>query len=227
MLAAGLARAGVVVVSGLARGTDAAAHEGALAGGTVAVLGCGIDVAYPPEHRALQERIAGQGLVLTEFPPGTPPLRHHFPQRNRLIAALSRGVVVVEASARSGALITANRALDLGREVFAVPGPIGRRTSEGTNALLRDGARIVLDATDILAELGLPAPEPDGAGAAPPAGLSGPALAVWQALSAESRHVDEVAARAGLDPAAALRALLELELLGCARQTAGMRYARA
>jgi DNA processing protein len=150
-IAASLARAGVVVTSGLAHGVDRHAHESALdaGGATLAVIGCGIDVVYPHRHQRLYERIACHGLLVSEFLPGEPALPHHFPRRNRIIAALSRAVVVVEAPARSGALITAEHALDLGREVFAVPGPIGRRTSEGTNALIRDGASMVNSPDDV------------------------------------------------------------------------------
>jgi DNA processing protein len=152
MIATAAAGAGIVVISGLAHGVDRHAHEAVLdAGGrTIGVIGSGLDVTYPPQHRRLQERIAGEGLVLTEFAPGEPALGHHFPRRNRIIAALASAVVVVEAPVRSGALITAEHALELGREVLAVPGPIGRRTSEGANALIRDGAAIVLDAADVL-----------------------------------------------------------------------------
>lgn len=151
-IADALSKAGVVVVSGLAYGVDRHAHEAALdAGGhTVAVIGCGIDVVYPHQHQRLHDRIGRDGLLVSEFMPGEPALPHHFPRRNRIIAALSRAVVVVEAPARSGALITADHALDLGREVFAVPGPIGRRTSDGTNALIRDGATVVTTPADIV-----------------------------------------------------------------------------
>jgi DNA processing protein len=156
-LAAGLARNGVVVISGLARGIDAAAHAGALeAGGvTVAVQACGPDITYPPEHRALADRIATSGAVVSELPPGRAPLAAHFPLRNRLISGLSLGVVVVEARPRSGSLITARHALDQGREVLAVPGPLTAPTSSGPNSLLRDGARPVIELADILAAVGL------------------------------------------------------------------------
>ncbi len=141
-----LAAAGVAVVSGMARGVDAAAHRGALAGGgrTVAVWGAGPDRVYPPEHAELAEEIAAPGCLLTEYPPGAPPLAHHFPERNRLIAGLAEAVVVVEADERSGALITARLALDEGREVLAVPGSVFSRLSAGPNGLLRAGAAPVL-----------------------------------------------------------------------------------
>jgi len=156
-----LARSGVVVVSGMARGVDAAAHRGALAGAgaTWAVWGTGPDRVYPPEHGGLADRIAAAGALITEFPPGTPPRRHHFPQRNRILAGLCSAIVVVEATARSGALVTARLAVDEGRDVFAVPGSILSELSVGPNALLRMGARPVLTPRDVLQVLGIdPAP---------------------------------------------------------------------
>jgi DNA processing protein len=147
-----LARNGVIVVSGMARGIDSQAHEGVLKadGTTWAVWGCGPDRIYPPEHGRLAERIAERGALLTEYPPGTPPRRHHFPERNRLIAGLAQAVVVVEAAARSGALVTARQALDEGREVLAVPGSIFSEVSIGPNALLRLGAAPMLTPRDVL-----------------------------------------------------------------------------
>ena len=167
-LAAGLAEAGLTVVSGLARGVDAAAHRAALeAGGrTVAVLGSAHDRMYPPEHRDLARACAASGAVLTEFPPGTRPLPHHFPRRNRIIAGLTLGTLVVEAAERSGSLATARHAVDSGREVFAVPGPIGSDTSAGCHALIRQGATLVTGVADIVEELGLP-PGVAGSSAAP------------------------------------------------------------
>lgn len=161
-LAAGLVEHGVGVVSGLARGIDAAAHRGALEarGSTIAVLGCGPDRIYPPEHADLAARIAGSGAVVSELPIGAPPVPHHFPARNRLISALARAVVVVEARVRSGSLVTARHAADQGREVLAVPGAIGAPTSEGPNQLLRAGAWPVLDVSDVLAAIGLGAATP-------------------------------------------------------------------
>lgn len=157
-LAAGLGERGFTVVSGMALGADAAAHEGALrAGGrTIAVLGCGVDVIYPPEHAELYERIAAMGAVVSENPPGAPPTKASFPARNRIISGLSLGVVVVEAPEKSGALITATHALEQGREVFAVPGSVNSVQSRGTHQLLRDGAKLVAGVEDILEEL--PAP---------------------------------------------------------------------
>lgn len=157
-LARDLAAAGVVVVSGLARGVDSAAHRGALdAGGvTVAVLGSGVDVIYPPEHRGLSEEICVKGAVVSELPPGSPPLASHFPRRNRLISGLALGVIVVEASERSGSLITARLALEQGREVMAVPGNVLSARNRGAHALLKDGACLVESAEDVLSALGLP-----------------------------------------------------------------------
>ena len=156
-----LAAAGVTVVSGLARGCDAAAHRGALAAGglTIAVLGCGADVVYPAEHRGLYQRIRDTGAIVSELAPGSPPLPAHFPQRNRIISGLARGVVVVEASDKSGSLITAACALEQGRDVMAVPGSILGSRHRGCHALLRDGARLVETAADVLEELGI-----DGSG---------------------------------------------------------------
>jgi DNA processing protein len=156
-LAADLARAGIVVVSGLARGVDSAAHTGALdaKGKTIAVLGTGIDRVYPAENKTLHERIAADGLLVTEFAPGAPPDLFHFPQRNRIISGLSSAVVVVEAREKSGSLITARLAGDQGRDVMVVPGQIRTGQNRGGHALLRDGAKLVESAVDILQELGM------------------------------------------------------------------------
>lgn len=229
MLAGGLSRAGVVVVSGLARGIDGLAHGASLAGGTVAVLGCGVDVVYPREHARLQARIARQGLLVSEFLPGEPPDTYRFPQRNRLIAALARGIVVVEAGAKSGALSTARHAADLGRDIMAVPGRADRATSVGTNALIRDGARLVTGAGDVLEELGLTA-APQRAhvrGAGTNVGRGLPADPLWHALREEPRLLDDIAASAGLEPGRALAGLLALELEGHARQLPGRRFVRS
>lgn len=223
-LATALARHGVVVVSGLALGVDGEAHGAALdAGGTtVAVLGCGADVEHPPSHARLQRSIARDGLLVSEFAPGTPPLPHHFPRRNRIMAALVRVVVVVEAAARSGALITARLALDLGREVMAVPGPIDAATSVGTNALLRDGAQPVLGPDDVVRALGIePDERPSGT---PKAGTDGAAL--WDLLDLTPVGVDELARMSGLPPRRTLAALSQLEIEGWAMQSAGARFKR-
>jgi DNA processing protein len=165
--------------------------------------------------------------VASEHPPGTPALPHHFPKRNRLLAALSEAVVVVEAAARSGALITAREAVELGRDVLAVPGPVDSPTSRGTNALLRDGAALALDAASVLAALGLSGlPEQGSLRPAPPERLGTDAAAVWQELEAIPRSVDDLARVVGLDAATALSALTRLELAGWARQSPGMRFQR-
>ena len=224
-LAAGLAKAGVVVVSGMARGCDAAAHTGALdAGGkTVAVLGSGADIVYPAEHRDLHRRILGAGgVVLSEWPPGTPPRSHHFPLRNRIISGLSRATVVVEASDKSGSLITAACALEQGRDVMAVPGPVLGERHRGSHALLRDGARLVGSAGDILEELGWADRRPA------PGGRSGPTdpLLAWLP-DGEECDVDTLAARSGSGVADLLSRLMELELAGAVRRLPGGRFTRA
>lgn len=233
MIASDLARAGIVVVSGLAHGIDRFAHEGALevGGATIAIVGSGIDVCYPRRHARLQERIAREGLLVSEFVPGERALRHHFPRRNRLIAALSLGVVVVEAPERSGALNTAKHALELNRDVFGVPGPVGRETSVGTNALIRDGAGLVTDGADVMAALRLV--PIDVRGVEPTTGIEGagieagpPADPLLALLEGEPRHADEIADLCGLSIAEAVSRLLQLEIDGLARQMPGLRFAR-
>lgn len=203
-----LAAAGAVVVSGLARGVDAEAHRGALdAGGpTVAVLGCGIDRVYPSGHAELAARILERGLIVSEYGAGVEPAPWRFPARNRIVAGLSRAVVVVEARERSGALITADFAMEEGRDVLAVPGEITSSLSAGTNNLLRQGAAPLLCAADVLDVLGLDRPAPVVA-AASPAGA-----AVLEALARGPGDVDGIAARCGLPAAAVAAALTELEL---------------
>ncbi len=162
-LAGQLVNRGFTIVSGLARGVDTAAHQGALGGQgrTVAVLGCGVDRIYPPENRQLRDEIIKAGAVISEFPLGTPPYRHNFPKRNRIISGLCLGVVVVEAGSRSGSLITARLAAEQGREVFSVPGRIDTVVSQGTNVLIKHGARPVLELNDILEELSYAVPSPE------------------------------------------------------------------
>ena len=217
-LARELAGLGVVVVSGLARGVDAAAHRGALAAGgqTVAVLAGGLDRIYPPEHASMAEQIAGQGALLSEARDGTAPLPGLFPVRNRIISGLSRGLVVVEAAERSGALITARMALEQGREVFAVPGSIENPLTAGTHGLIRDGAGLVQGVEDVLAEF----PDLALAYARAPArtrarlGPQEPELAaVWELLDwVEPRHHDELAASLGLEVQEVSRRLTLLEM---------------
>ena len=215
-----LAAAGLVVVSGLARGIDAEAHRGALdAGGTtVAVLGCGIDRDYPAAHAELARRVADAGLIVSEYAPGVEPAPWRFPARNRIVAGLCAATVVVEARERSGALITADLALEEGREVLAVPGEITSALSRGTNALLRLGATPVTCAGDVLEAIGLE-PEPP-APAAPPAGSA--AAAVLTALDAGATTADEVARLTGMAAGAVAGALVELELGGVVEVSAGV-----
>jgi DNA processing protein len=210
MLGRELAAAGAVVVSGLARGIDGEAHRGALeAGGvTVAVLGCGIDRDYPASHAGLARRITEAGLIVSEYSPGTEPAPWRFPARNRIVAGLCSVIVVIEARERSGALITAEFALEEGREVLAVPGEITSSLSAGTNGLLRQGAAPLLSADDALAAAGLErrpqkAPEPGGS-----------AASVLAELRNEPAGADVLARRTGLDVAAVSAALVELELAG-------------
>jgi DNA processing protein len=206
-----LAEAGVTVISGLARGIDSEAHRGALeAGGpTVAVLGCGIDRDYPRAHAALAGRIAEVGLLVSEYEPGVEPAPWRFPARNRIIAGLAGVTVIVEARARSGALITADFALEEGREVFAVPGEITSALSRGTNELLRLGAAPLLEAGDVLAALGLePAQAQRGAR------VSEHAQRIHDLLADRSASIDELVARSGLAADAVAAALVELELAG-------------
>jgi DNA processing protein len=204
-----LARSGVVVASGMARGVDAAAHEGALAAGgpTWAVWGTGPDHIYPSEHRDLANAISLSGALITEYLPGTPPRPHHFPERNRVLAGLAQAVVVVEAAARSGALITARLAVDEGREVLAVPGSILSEFSVGPNALLRLGARPMLTPRDVLEAIGHTPPDAEGESAA-----VHPLLAHLPA--GEHATIDELVTRTGLAVSEIHAALLELELGG-------------
>ncbi len=227
-LATDLVRSQVTVVSGLARGIDACAHRAALDGGgrTLAVLGCGVDVIYPGEHRRLAQEISEAGALISDYPLGTQPEASNFPPRNRIISGLSLGVVVVEAGASSGALITAQFAVEQGREVFAVPGSILQRNSEGANRLIRDGARPVLGVEDILQELNLKqvAQESEARTLFPADDTE--ALLIRH-LSAEPRHIDEVAHAAGLPMATAASTLVLMELKGLVRQVGGMSYVLA
>jgi DNA processing protein len=226
-----LAARGMTVVSGLARGIDTAAHRGALAAGgrTLAVLGSGIDVIYPPESRALAEEIAAHGALVSQFPPGTAPLAWRFPARNRTLAALVLGVVVVEAPERSGALITASQAGELGREVFAVPGQITSPASQGSNALIQDGAKLIRSWQDVVQELpdewrrAVRAPSP-GAELDPPAADSDEARVLALLSADEPQHIETLITRAGCGPGRVAAALLELELDGRVRQLDGQRW---
>ena len=215
ILAGELAAAGCVVVSGMARGIDGAAHRGALraGGGTVAVLGCGPDVAYPPEHAELRDEIAAKGAIYSEYPPGAPPLPRRFPARNRIVSGLCRGVVVAEAPERSGALITARLALEQGREVMAVPGNPWFAHTAGSNRLLREGAAPACSAADVIGALGLPAPG---------GGLSSRILGTLE----RERRADEIAGALSLGISELLPVLTEMELANLVVKQAGGYYKR-
>ena len=227
------AAAGVVVVSGMARGLDAVAHHAALeaGGGSIGVLGNGLGVIYPSANRRLYEAMADRGLLLTEFPPGERPHAGSFPRRNRLISALARVTVVVEAALGSGALITADAALEQGREVMAVPGPITSPQSAGTNRLIRDGAAPLLEPEELLAHY--PDAQPSSATPAPPPALSplpdslaDPEHAVAMLLGADTASADELHLRSGRPAGEVLAALSSLEVLGLIERRAGGRYRR-
>ncbi len=243
-LAGELATRGVTVVSGLARGIDSAAHRGALGAGgrTIAVLGSGADVIYPPENRRLAEEITERGAVVSQFELGTRPLAFHFPARNRVIAALALGVVVVEAAERSGSLITAGLAAELGREVMAVPGRVTSAESRGTHGLIQDGATLVQGWEDVIAQLPTrwQACVRSGVAAGPtsvtragaldeggpaPATMDG-AERVLDVLGGDAATMDEVIQLAGLAPGQASALLLRLELDGRVRQLEGKRFVR-
>ncbi len=235
-IAADLGKADLVVVSGMARGIDGAAHEGALATGTVAVMAGGVDVIYPPENTRLYQRIVESGCAVSEMPPGTQPQASHFPRRNRLISGIALGVVVVEAAARSGSLITARMALEQGREVFAVPGsPLDPR-SEGPNGLIKQGAiltELAADVLDGLAEIlrrPLAEPEPDSYDGkpAPPEenDLAQARRKVIEALGPTAVPVDEIIRQCQLSPAVVSMILLEMELAGRLERHSGGLVAR-
>jgi len=223
-LASDLALAGLVIVSGMARGVDSAAHRGALAvgGTTIAVLGSGVDVIYPPEHAQLARDIAAAGAVVSELVPGTLPLPQFFPLRNRIISGLCRAVVVIEAGEKSGSLITAKMALEQGRDVLAVPGNVLSGRNRGAHGLLRDGAKIVESADDILEELGMPAtaPRPRGTTAA----ATDPILA--SLTPGEASDLDAISERTGLSPTRLLTRLFELELAGAVARVGGGKFVR-
>lgn len=228
-----LARQGLVITSGLASGIDGAAHAAALdaSGNTIAVAGTGPDRVYPARHRQLAHRIGAQGLIVSEFPPGTGAKPQHFPQRNRIIAGLSLGTLVVEAAAKSGSLITAKLAAEFGREVFAIPGSIHKPTARGCHALIREGAQLVETVQEILVALGRAAPattatlpgvsDPD----ANPA-LSGGARQTLAAVDDNGTAFDQLVARTGLNVAALSSALLELEIAGLVASEPGGSFSR-
>lgn len=231
-----LASAGFTIVSGLARGVDAAAHRGALeAGGrTVAVLGCGLDRTYPPEHQSLRKQIEASGAVVGELPLGAYPHGYHFPRRNRIISGMSLGVVVAEAALQSGSLITARLAAEQGREVFAVPGFVTAENSRGPNGLIKQGAKLVEDVADVIDEL---LPQLDGsfrerlqnrlpAHAGATAQMGEEERAIHTLLSAEPMHIDALIAQTGLPAADVAGLLLALELKGVVRQLPGQSFVR-
>src|SRR5918993_3192592 len=231
-LGADLARRNVAVASGMARGVDSAAHRGALeAGGiTIAVFGCGVDVIYPREHRGLAERILERGALVSEFPPGMPPLKCNFPKRNRIISGLSLAVVIVEAAEGSGSLITAEFALDQGRTVLAVPGNVLGGRNYGAHALLRDGAKLVESADDILEEL------PSGirewglgisaTAESKPSKLASQDPVLRRMTEGETYDLDELSHVSGVDRVRLLPRLLELEIGGGVRGVGGGRFVR-
>ncbi len=226
-----LARYGVTIVSGMARGIDSLAHWGAISGGgrTIAVLGCGVDVIYPSENRNLFAKIIDHGAILSEFPIGSPPEGGHFPRRNRIISGLSIGVVVIQAGEKSGSLITANYALEQGREVFAVPGNVGTESSRGTHRLIKEGAKLVESSEDILEEI-LPqwrrggeaipkveAPKPD---------LTQEERILYELLGETPLHIDAMIRESRLDPGKVSSLLLDLELKGLVSQWPGKCFSK-
>jgi DNA processing protein len=215
-LAGELASAGVLIVSGLAHGIDGAAHQAALDSGgqTAAVFGCGLDIIYPPGHRGLAEKIAQSGCLLSEFPKATPPERFNFPVRNRIVAGLSDGVLVIEAGAQSGALVTAQIALEQDRDVMAVPGSAEAEQSLGPNSLIKQGAIAVTTAADIFANFGWHRSDPAVRPAPDLSRLSREELTIYDLLSVQLIHLDEIGRKASLGPGKIAEALLNLELKG-------------
>jgi DNA processing protein len=228
-LARGLAQAGYTIVSGLARGIDGVAHRAALqAGGrTIAVLANGLSRVYPPEHKGLADEVAASGAVLSESAMDVGPLAPLFPARNRIISGLARGVVIVEAAERSGALITARHAAEQGRAAFAVPGPVDSESSGGANGLIRQGAVLVRSAEDIREELeGVSAVTQPPATAAPPPGLDEVQRRLWEFLAGPARHLDEMAQQLGMGIPQLTGALMMLEMKKVVRRLPGNRYER-
>lgn len=230
-LAGELVQLGFTIVSGLAHGIDTAAHRGAIEakGRTIAVLGCGIDVIYPPENKKLFDEIREQGAIITEFPFGTPPEKFNFPQRNRLISGLSLGTVVVEAPLRSGALITAYCALEQNREVFAVPGPVESRLSKGTHHLIKQGAKLTESAQDIIEELEL---FTEALKKIPPLKnnkitLSPDEDKIYQVISSTNpQHIDIISSLSKMNAAQVAAVLIQLEIKGLIKQLIGKRFLR-
>lgn len=236
-LSGNLAGLGFTIVSGLARGIDAAAHQGAIeAGGrTLAILGCGIDCTYPAEHKNLRQQVENHGGVLSEFPPGTPPRGYNFPVRNRVISGISMGVVVTEAAAQSGSLVTARLANEQNREVFAIPGSVSNPMSRGPHLLIKQGAKLVEGLEDILEEL---FPQLDASFRDRIRGYEGPNVpqppqleqeeeSLYNSISLEPISLDDVISKNSFPPSEAVSILLGLEIKGFIRQLPGARYVRA
>ena len=217
-------------MSGLARGIDTAAHQGALAakGRTIAVLGSGLMNLYPPENDALAEKIAGCGAVVTEFPMTVAPDRETFPQRNRIVSGWSDGLLVVEAGLKSGALITAGQAADQGRSLYVVPGPIDRSTSAGSNRLIQQGAKLVMGAEDILEDLQILLPESFGLQPTPArtVQLTGNEQAIYDAITQEETPIDTLIAKSGLPPGTVSSTLLLLEMKRLVKQLPGQHFVK-
>jgi DNA processing protein len=227
-LAGNLSRQGLTIVSGLARGIDSEGHRGALdAGGrTVAVLGSGIDVPYPPENEPLLEEIAAHGAVVSEFPLGTEPYAKNFPARNRIISGLSQGVIVVEAAQDSGSLITAGFALEQGREVFAVPGNIANESSKGPHKLIKQGAKLIESYLDVLSELAIPYIAASDTNSIPTGPLGDIEKQVMAVMTREPLHIDQILRRSALASAQVSSALVQLELKGLIKRFPGQLYVR-
>ncbi len=235
MMAAGLAERGITVISGMARGIDTTAHKGALAAGgrSIAVLGCGIDRPYPPENKSLFQELSQNGCVVSEFPVGTPPNKENFPRRNRIISGLSLAILVVEAAENSGSLITAEYALEQGKDVFAVPGNITNPNAAGCNMLIQKGARLVLRVDDILEELApklrgmIKSSAADRASAPPRLDITPEEGAICNVLGDEPKHIDLIARETRFPPSQLSAMLLSLEIKGVIRQIEGKRFTLA
>ena len=223
-----IAHSGLTVVSGLARGIDTAAHQGALAakGRTVAVLGAGLNHLYPAENQALAEKIATSGALVTEFPMDTTPDRQTFPMRNRIISGWGFGLLVVEAGYNSGALISASQAAEQGRNLYAIPGPIDRPTSHGTNRLIQQGAKLVMSVGDILEDVQVLFPTPPALTQSKPPDLEGDLLQVYEAITSQETPIDEIIRRSRLGAGIATAALLQLEMLHLVKQLPGKYFVK-